>query len=287
MPRSESHRVSPLAIVGKLVLLAAALGVGLLVWLYFRQDEMVFRKPRYRDTYKSLLLPGTVPLEYRTSCGQQTGWYVPPRTPQTHSAAPARLWVMFGGNGSVALSWKKVVEFSPDAEAGFLLVDYPGYGFCEGTPTMKSIAESSDAAVVALARHLDITADELTSRPVRVMGHSLGSGMAVGFASRHPVDRIVLISPFTSMRAMADRMVTPMFGWLLRHRWDSLGKLRKILKREPQPDVIVIHGSADDTVPVEMGRAFKQELGKHVTYVEIPEGDHGTVLQGVWEYTKP
>lgn len=276
-----------MAILGKLLFLALAAVAGLLIWLYFRQDDMVFRKPRYRDTYKALLLPSTVPLDFRISCGQQKAWYVPPRSAQEDTIVPQRLWVMFGGNGSVALGWKKVVEFSPDADAGFLLVDYPGYGFCEGTPSMKSIAESSDAAVVALASHLSVSAEELTSRPVRVMGHSLGSGMAVGFASRHKTDRIVLISPFTSMRAMAARMVTPMFSWMLRHRWDSVGILRKVLAADNPPEVIVIHGSADDTVPVEMGRAFKEEFGDHVTYVEIPGGDHGNVLDGVWEYTKP
>jgi hypothetical protein len=48
---------------------------------------------------------------------------------------PARLWVAFCGNGSLALDWTTILAGYPNANDAFLLVDYPGYGKCTGYAT--------------------------------------------------------------------------------------------------------------------------------------------------------
>lgn len=264
-----------------------AIWVGVLFTLYLRQDGLVFPRRQYNPDYELMIIPGTIPLEYEISCGRQKGWYVPPRNAEDPASVPARLWVMFGGNGSVALGWKQVVESSPDAEAGFLLVEYPGYGFCDGSPSVDAIQESSDQLIVRLAEHLETTPEELLDRPVRVMGHSLGSGMATRFALRHKTDRIVMVAPFTSLRAMADGVVTPAFGWILRHRLDNIDALHQLTSGPDAPQVIVIHGTDDKVVPVTMGRQIAKTFPDHVHYVELEGADHVNLLGQAPQYTAP
>ena len=87
-------------------------------------------------------------LDFKTSQGIQRAYYVPPRS----GAAPRTLWVLFGGNAFLALDWRFLVNGFPDADAAFLLIDYPGYGACEGRAGSKNIMESADAALAAMAR---------------------------------------------------------------------------------------------------------------------------------------
>ncbi|MBA3963805.1 MAG: hypothetical protein H0X40_18155 [Chthoniobacterales bacterium] len=41
---------------------------------------------------------------------------------------PARVWVLFCGNGSLALDWLPLARRDQNTGDAFLLIDYPGYG---------------------------------------------------------------------------------------------------------------------------------------------------------------
>lgn len=245
-------------------------------------------KPRlYREDVLANAPQRAVKIEYKISCGQQTSWYVPPRSATDPQALPARLWIMFGGNGSLALHWSHVIEASPDPDAGFVLFDYPGYGHCEGKPSPDSTAESGDALLAALAAHLKTPVETLKAQKLRLLGHSLGSGVALAFATRHTADRVVLVAPFSSAQAMADRVVTPLMGWLIRHKWDNRIALEAVAEQLPPPQVIITHGDADNVVPVEMGRELERKWPDLVDYIEVPGADHGNILDGVEFYMAP
>lgn len=246
---------------------------------------MIYPRRQYRPDYKTMLPQNAVPLEFKISCGTQKAWYVPPREADDPKTPPDNLWLMFGGNGSLALFWNDTVQNTPDDGAGFILLDYPGYGFCEGDPSPQSILESAEGVVGAVAGWMDTSKEKLLDRPVRLMGHSLGTGVALDFATRHKIDRIILFAPFTSFRAMANRVVSPMFSWMLRYHVDSLAALKHISEADSPPKIIVIHGAADDIVPVEMGREMKAKFPDLVEYKEIRDANHVNVLDGAEKYT--
>ena len=81
-------------------------------------------------------------LNYETSEGKQLAYYVPPRD-ESFSGVP-RVWVLFPGNASLALDWLKFIALAPERDDAFLLMDYPGYGGCEGSPSPASIQESAE-----------------------------------------------------------------------------------------------------------------------------------------------
>ena len=205
------------------------------------------------------------PLPYTTAQGRQVAWYVAPR----RGGVPARLWLCFGGNASLGLFWLDQVRSAPRDDDAFLLIDYPSYGDCEGTPSPERIRVSMNTAWTTL------TARWSQAVPTAILAHSLGCAPGLQFASDHPCERVVLIAPFTSMIDMARGVV----GWplchLLLHRFDNRATLATVLAHTPRPPVVILHGTQDEVIPVRMGRELGAQPG--VTFQEFPSSDHNGV----------
>jgi predicted peptidase len=94
---------------------------------------------------------------------------------------------------------------------------------------------------------------------IYLWGHSMGGAGAYHLAARHP----------DVWAALAVAAPAP-----LRDRIDDLDDFRHI-------PVLVLHGDADGTVPVELSRTWvarMRELGMEHLYVEVPGGDHSSFI---------
>lgn len=248
------------------VMLAAALLLG--------QHWMIYH-PRAYGAGDIAAFKQVQPLSYSTSEGRQQCYYVPARSANA-GQQPGAIWVLFGGNGGLALDWMDLVSSYPSAQDAFLLIDYPGYGSCTGSPSRKTIQESSDAALAALAGHLGVKVAALEPR-LRVLGHSLGAASALGFASAHPVSRVVLLAPFTTLRDMARRSVGWPLCYLLLDNFDNRARLQEITHRSPAPSIDILSGTDDAVIPFTMGA----ELGRsfpHVHFKSVAGAGHNSIL---------
>lgn len=243
------------------------------VALLLLQDGLIYLPRKYPADLAPLLPKGAVTLEYRTGQGDQTAFYRPAKA----GDAPERLWLLFGGNGALALDWKEFVDAYPDDHAAFLLVDYPGYGRCAGAPSPSRIGDNADGAFAALAAKLGQTPESLTARSA-VLGHSLGAAAASQFAARHALARVVLVAPFTELRAMARGVVGWPLCWLLKANFDNRARLDEVMARQPAPPVTILHGTDDEVIPVAMGRDLAGRFPGRVTFREIPGADHNGIL---------
>jgi pimeloyl-ACP methyl ester carboxylesterase len=213
-----------------------------------------------------------VSLAYSTSQGRQTAFYLPPR-----NLPLRRLWVLFPGNGSLALDWLNFLDPPPDPRDGFLLIDYPGYGDCQGFASPDHIQESAEAAFGSLAQSLHTEPGVLEAK-LNLLCLSIGCATGLNFAVRHPVDRIILVAPFTTLRQMARRVVGWPLCYLLMHNFDNGDRLTELAARANPPRVTIFHGDADQTIPMAMGR---QLAGLHpgmITFHAVPGAGHNTVL---------
>ena len=133
-----------------------------------------------------------------------------------------------------------------------MLIDYPGYGACQGSPSPKAIEDSAEGAFRALAQSLKVEPGAIESN-LDLICQSIGCATGLNFAVHHPVRRIILLAPFTSLRDMARRMVGWPLCWLLHHNFDNRARLRELAARAQPPQVTILHGDADMTVPTSMG----------------------------------
>jgi pimeloyl-ACP methyl ester carboxylesterase len=113
---------------------------------------------------------------------------------------------------------------------------------------------------------------------LHLLGHSLGAAAALQFAERRPVERVILLAPFTTMRAMAELVVGRWLAGLLRHNFDNPACLRELQKRSPKPRVIIFHGREDTVVPVWMGRTLAAGAPEMVTLKEVAGAGHNDLL---------
>jgi uncharacterized protein len=245
--------------------------VALLIWGV--QERLMYFPSAYRAReVDDFFQAGGCELLYQTSSGGQTAFYLPPR--EGGGGLPERLWIVCAGNGSRALDWWPVIErWNP--RFGWMFLDYPGYGRCEGNPDPARIRENALEAIGTLARHLGATPGDLASR-LGVLGHSLGSAAALLAAEAVPVRRIVLVAPFTTMTDMAQRVV----GWPLcllnRHRYDNRARLDSLERLGAR--IHLFHGSDDEVIPVAMGRELAAAHPDMITFHEIRSATHMGVI---------
>jgi uncharacterized protein len=243
--------------------------------LYFRQHSMLYHPRPYDASYAQALPTEGVELDFKTIAGKQVAFYLPPGG---GSHLPKRIWVAFCGNGSLALDWTSLLAQDPNSGDAFLLIDYPGYGKSEGYATIRSTRAGADKALEALALHLGVREDEIESS-LNVIGHSWGTAVALDFATRHPVQRIVLISVFTTLREEAAMVVGGFLSHLLVENYDNRACLRELSRRSSPPRIAIFHGTEDDDIPIRMGRELAESFPEFVTFHPVAGADHIGVIE--------
>jgi uncharacterized protein len=242
--------------------------------LFLQQHSLIYYARNYPAGFEQRLTSGTIQLQYTTLAGQQVAFYVPPRS---GIPVPEQLWVAFTGNASVALDWMFLVDAQPNDNAGFLLIDYPGYGRSSGKAKIATTNASANKALETLAEKLGVPHEQLSAR-TNVIGLSLGAAAALEFAAGHPVQRAVLIAPFTSLRDMAARLFTRPAALLLLENYDNRKRLRDLAERPNPPRVAIFHGTADTLIPPDMGRELAEAHPQMIEFFPVENATHDTVV---------
>ena len=237
----------PLAARLLLVALLGYLTVVALMWAF--QTRLVFLRVRAPvPDPRAEGIPHGERISITTS-DQVTlrGWYLPPDLPaDPQNKAPALLW--FYGNGeSVGAIGSLAAGLRPHGY-GLLLLDYRGYGENGGRSSEDGLYRDAEAGYDYLALRPEIDAGRIA-----VYGRSLGSVAALYLGTSRLVAAVVLDSPFTSARAMAQRHYPFLPRFLLRLSLDNLSRARRLHR-----PLLVFHGTADRIAPVEMGRALAE-----------------------------
>lgn len=206
-------------------------------------------------------------LDFTTSQGRQRAFL------QGELDEPRNLWVVCGGNGTVALDWSDwLMEHAPRQDA-YLLFDMPGYGGCEGKPNPARISESLKTVVPMAAAELSL-ADE--PERLRFFGHSLGAAVVMTAASEFGIQRGVILSPFTSTMEMAHEITGLPVGFLVWHRFDNMARLDE-LEGRGAGEVVIIHGADDEVIPSTMGRKLADAHPDTCRFIEVPGARHNTI----------
>ena len=213
--------------------------------------------------------PGTRVIDYATTQGKQQAYLF------SKTEKPERLWLVCGGNGTLALEWYDWLREHGPAEDAWLMVDIPGYGACSGKPRPGTIHDTLKAVVPAGMESLGWSLPADQGR-LRFFGHSLGAAVCLIGAKEFDIRRGVILTPFTSSMDMTKAMFGVNLGFIVWHRFDNLDRLKE-MEKKGGAEVFVLHGSDDEAIPVAMSRTLAERVPGTVRYVEIPGGRHNTL----------
>ncbi len=256
-------------VVRAFICLAVVISIPLVLLTSCQSKLIYFPRPYGADTTaKWSSETHGKPIEFTTSQGRQRAFL------QGDLKSPRNLWIVCGGNGTVALDWSEWLRKHAPPEDAYLLVDFPGYGDCEGYPNPARIRESLQAAVPLATKALGWT--DPNPAQLRFFGHSLGAGACMIAATEFKIQRGVLLAPFTSTMDMANVVTGLPVGFLVTHRFDNEARLAELAERG-RDEVIILHGSDDESIPVSMGRKLADQQKDVVHFIEIPGGRHNTI----------
>jgi uncharacterized protein len=203
-------------------------------------------------------------LTIPTEDGEQLhGWWIPAR------GRRARGHVLFfhGNAGNVSHRLEHALALTA-AGLDVLLVDYRGYGRSTGKPSEQGLYRDARASLAALRAggHVD-------PRRIVFMGESLGGAVALWLATEEPPAALVLQSTFTSLRDMAHVHYKWVPAALVGDGFPSLERIRQL-----QAPVLILHGDADEIVPVAQGRALHDAAPAPRRIVVVPGAGHNDLV---------
>lgn len=202
-------------------------------------------------------MPGIEKKFLQTKSGKIEVWYIPPVNKLSNKPSPA---VVFAhGNAELIDFWPEELKEFSDLGTGVLLVEYPGYGRSEGSPSQHSICESLVLAYDYLAERGDVDLSRIT-----FAGRSIGGGAVCALSEKRIPAAIILMSTFTSLRPFATKYFTP--GFLMRDKFDNL----KAISSYTGP-VLVIHGKNDEVIPYSHGIVLSK-AAKNCTLITYDSG---------------
>ena len=172
--------------------------------------------------------------------------------------------IYFGGNAEdVALNIADFARLFPSYAV--YLVNYRSYGGSTGKPSESALCDDAVTIFDFLAnKHL----------PISVVGRSLGSGVAVHLAALRPVKKLVLVTPFASLAAVAQAHLPFLpISFLLKDRYDAGSLVPEI-----EAQALMIIAENDEIIPRRQSDAlFEKFAGKPCEIVIIPGAGHNTL----------
>jgi uncharacterized protein len=161
-------------------------------------------------------------------------------------------------------------------QADVVSIDYRGYGFSDGTPTLASLRDDAPKVFDRVAT------DAGKGKQIILIGRSIGSAFALAIAAQREAAALVLISPPSSIPDLVS-------GWNRLLPWYqrlvfNIKASDELLAFSPQPidnarqvteNTLVIHGEEDAMVPIELGRRlFDALISKNKRWIQIKGGTH-------------
>lgn len=183
-------------------------------------------------------------------------WYVP--------AKPGHPVVLFfHGNGEVLAGRVSRFRGITADGTGLVALSYRGYAGSTGKPSEQGLLNDAAAAYA-------FTAARYKPEQIVAWGFSLGTGVAVALAADHPVGKLILEAPYTSIADVA----APMFRLvpvhrLLRDQFHSDERIARVTA-----SLLIMHGEKDPTILIRFAERLFALAREPKQFVRFPEGGH-------------
>jgi hypothetical protein len=184
--------------------------------------------------------------------------------------------IFFHGNGELVGDYDEVGSLFAGQGLGFVVVDYRGYGWSGGAPTVSSMLADSSTIFDYVRAQL---AGAGRAGHLVVMGRSLGSVSALELASCRDKELagIIIESGFANTCPLLRSLGIDVEGLGITEAtgFGNIPKIRAFMK-----PVLILHAQNDQVIPLSEAAALHAECGAAGKELQvIPGAGHNNILQ--------
>lgn len=183
---------------------------------------------------------------------------------------PNHLVLFFHGNtGNISVN-EPNIKYLEAAGTSYFMVDYPGFGKSQGTPTEDTLYEAAELSYKYATENLSWEPENIT-----INGQSLGGAVAIDLAAKVPSKNVIIESSFPSLKSVAEHIYPSLpISLLLREDYDSLSKVKKITS-----PILFLHGAEDEILPVSFSEELFRDANEPKYFLELPGLGHNNVKE--------
>jgi len=169
------------------------------------------------------------------------------------------------GNAENLKEWFTNPDFWINSGYDVLMMDYRGYG--KSTGSIESEAQLHSDALAAW----NYIKDQYARKKKVIYGRSLGTALAAKLATQVSSDLVVLVSPYTSMKDMANQYYPWVPSMVLRYPLENTQYIQQL-----NTPILLLHGSNDRLINSKHSQVLAS-LNNRARFVEIPDAGHGDI----------
>ncbi|WP_298051825.1 alpha/beta fold hydrolase [uncultured Campylobacter sp.] len=194
------------------------------------------------------------------------------------AAEPKGAILFFHGNFGDVSGWGAYGADFAALGYDFYIFDYPGYGKSDGKiSSQQQLLASADAmSRYVLAQH--------SPKRLAMIGYSIGSGIAAQQAAKWDAAQLILLAPYFSFERLAHEKIPFVPKFLIRYKIPTA----EFLQAARSTQITLIHGAADELIPVHHSYDLAGSLKAGDLFYEIAAAPHNGLLAmpGIWEILK-
>lgn len=194
------------------------------------------------------------------------------------AAEPKGAILFFHGNFGDVSGWGAYGADFAALGYDFYIFDYPGYGKSDGKiSSQQQLFASADA----MSRYV---LEQHSPKRLAMIGYSIGSGIAAQQAAKWDAARLILLAPYFSFERLAHEKIPFVPKFLIRYKISTA----EFLQAARGTQITLIHGAADELIPVHHSYDLAGSLKEGDLFYEIAAAPHNGLLAmpGIWEILK-
>lgn len=237
-------------------------GVYLLVLalLYFFQERLLFVPSKLDDGFKFEFNAKFEEINLSVDGAVLNGLHF-------YAHDPKGAVLFLHGNAGSLKGWGGFGKFYTDLGYDFYVFDYRGYGKSSGEiSNQNELYNDSYEMMKRVLEDFDID-------KIRLVGYSLGSGLAANIASKFDVRELVLVAPYFKFDELASSKVFFVPKFIVKYKIPTVS----FLKEAKNTNISIIHGKFDDLVEVVNSHKLSKILKPTDKFYEIDAG-HNDIL---------
>ena len=253
----------------QLLLTLLALYILLALFVMLVQRKLIYYPTKLSPQMAEQLARQEGFTPWRDAAGAIIGWHLPAK-----GASVGSVLIAHGNAGSALNRAYIAAPIHSVGNIDVFVLEYPGYGAREGSPTLQSFLAAAEDAFRLLP----------TNRPVYVVAESLGAGaaahLAKAFDSR--VSGLLFFAPYDDLAAVGQKQMPFLpVKLLMRDRFTPA----RWLKNYRGPIVVVVAG-ADTIIPAQFGRGLHDSYAGTKKLQEISKAGHNDIAAQSAEWWK-